>query len=163
MQTIAIHTLLILAWRWKAPRKSALVVLGIIWLFLILIIIGSFTVNPTPVLGSDGQLYDYYGDANYWCWISNSHIHQEGIALEYVWIWIAGLTDLTVYIFLALVLFDFISVEKGSIRLTSREEREKTQEKNLAMGVDRSATENAARRLLWYPVVYLVSVSPKPT
>ena len=94
------------------------------------------------------------------CWIT-SHYPSQRIGLEYLWMWIAALVVTVVYIFLALVVKGFVSVDGGRIRITigqKRVHRDLTASHDGGAGRDGTSI---AICLLFYPAVYIITVSPK--
>ncbi|KAH8102518.1 hypothetical protein BXZ70DRAFT_1006435 [Cristinia sonorae] len=106
---IAVHTFsaVVLGWRPKHNYTVAIGVLGTIWLFLFLIVVVSLTVHNGP---------RYYGDTQYWCWITSSYPAQR-IALEYVWMWTTALINIILYIPITLVLKGVISTSGGRLKI----------------------------------------------
>jgi hypothetical protein len=95
------------------------------------------------------------------CWIT-SHYSRERIGLQYIWLWIAAFVDVILYAFLALVVKGFIIVNGGSIRVTTGEERVHKSLTSQRSGGSRDVTTTVAIGLLFYPAVYLVTVSLRP-
>jgi hypothetical protein len=101
----------------------------------------------------------YYGDTQYWCWIT-SHYPSQRIGLEYLWMWIAALVVTVVYIVLALVVKGFVSVDGGRIRITigqKRVHRDLTASHDGGAGRDGTSI---AICLLFYPAVYIITIVP---
>ncbi|KIM86585.1 hypothetical protein PILCRDRAFT_815818 [Piloderma croceum F 1598] len=147
---IAVHTCGVLAFRWKSPPITALLVISFIWIFIALIIGITFATHKGKV---------YYGDTQYWCWITSRYLSQQ-IALEYLWLWIAAFVVLVVYASLALILKGFIVVKRGSIRFTTSEDRVKRQFTSSHSTSRRLDSNSVAMKLLFYPAVYIITVLP---
>jgi hypothetical protein len=96
---------------------------------------------------------------NIGCWITARYPSQR-IALEYLWLWIAAFVDLIVYASLALILKGFVVVNKGSIHFTTSEERVQRQFMTSQSTTRRRDSNSVAMRLLFYPAVYIITVSP---
>jgi len=148
--TIAVHTFCVLIFHWRSSPMNALLIIGLIWVFIALIVGITFAIHR-------GQVY--YGDTEYWCWIT-SRYNRERIGLQYIWLWIAAFVDVILYAFLALVVKGFIIVNGGSIRVTTGEERVHKCLTSQRSGGSRDATTTVAIGLLFYPAVYLVTVIP---
>ena len=130
------HTLCVLAFRWTAPRRIALVAICLIWLFVILTIGITFGVHEGPVTYR-GKVYTYYGDTKLWCWITQPFVEKQGIGLEYLWLWLAAFVDLLIYGFLALVVMNFVAVnENRRPRWVSNKERQMKNENSVVLSMD---------------------------
>ncbi|TFK56974.1 hypothetical protein OE88DRAFT_1730405 [Heliocybe sulcata] len=146
---IAFHTFSVLVFRWRpdASPKIAFVVLGFIWAFIAL----------TVGLGlGTHKGEDYYGDTQYWCWITSDYPVQR-IALEYFWLWFTALLNIALYVPLALVLKGYIIIDGMKVRVPRGEERThlKITSSNGMKDAGRLALE-----MLFYPAVYTITVLP---
>lgn len=85
---IAAHTFAVLFLRWKVPDTKwlPLSVIGVIWLFLILI-----TAIPAAVKEN------YYYPTTYWCWINPKYENLQ-YGLEYYILWIVAIAGFVLYI-----------------------------------------------------------------
>ncbi|KIO21838.1 hypothetical protein M407DRAFT_28550 [Tulasnella calospora MUT 4182] len=85
---IAAHTFAVLFLRWKVPDTKwlPLGVIGMIWLFLILI-----TAIPAT------SLKNYYYPTTYWCWINQDYENLQ-YGLEYYILWIVAISGLVLYV-----------------------------------------------------------------
>ncbi|KAF9008169.1 hypothetical protein BDZ89DRAFT_549145 [Hymenopellis radicata] len=143
--SIALHTFFVLVFRWHSTPKIALVVIAFIWIFIALIVGISMATHK-------GQ--DYYGNTQYWCWITEDFGTQR-IALEYLWLWVAAFGNIICYFFIALVIKGYILVDAGRIR------RRRRSDPNLdAMSASMSRSSAIAMQMLFYPAVYLIAVFP---
>ncbi|KAF8913599.1 hypothetical protein CPB85DRAFT_1375615 [Mucidula mucida] len=143
--SIALHTLFVLVFRWHSSPKSALVVIAGIWIFIALIVGISMATHK-------GQ--DYYGNTQYWCWITEDFATQR-IALEYLWLWVAAFGNIICYFFIALVIKGYILVDAGRIR------RRRRSDPNLdALSASMSRSSAIAMQMMFYPAVYLIAVFP---
>ena len=141
-------TLCVLAFRWTAPRRIALVAICLIWLFVILTIGITFGVHEGPVTYR-GKVYTYYGDTKLWCWITQPFVEKQGIGLEYLWLWLAAFVDLLIYGFLALVVMNFVAVnENRRPRWVSNKERQMKNENSVVLSMD-TRRSTAIRLSLW--------------
>ncbi|KAJ7596915.1 hypothetical protein C8J56DRAFT_301113 [Mycena floridula] len=153
---IALHTFFVLVLRKHAPPggRTAILVLAIIWIFIALIV---------GVTSSRHKGQDYYGNTQYWCWITQN-FPAERIALEYVWLWLTAAINLFCYVGIALVVKGFIFVDGSKLRVRRRSAE------GLALGSSsfvtsttrsESVQSNAiAMQMLFYPAVYTVTVLP---
>ncbi|KII93804.1 hypothetical protein PLICRDRAFT_405927 [Plicaturopsis crispa FD-325 SS-3] len=144
---IAVHTLSILVFRYEPRPSTAIIVLSAVWITIGLIIGVSFATHK-------GQTY--YGDTQYWCWITTRY-HVQQIVLEYLWMWLAAFFNIIIYIFLALVVRGFITVDGSKIRIPNKREREG---KRLSSSSIRRKGGVIALQMLFYPAVYIVTVIP---
>ena len=99
----------------------------------------------------------YWIIVNIGCWITARYPSQR-IALEYLWLWITAFVDLVVYASLALILKGFVIVNRGSIHFTTSEDRLQSQFTSTQSTSRRQ--DSVAMRLLFYPAVYIITVSP---
>ncbi|KAJ3491057.1 hypothetical protein NLI96_g991 [Meripilus lineatus] len=145
---IAIHTfsVIVLRWRPKPTYTVAVVVISTIWLFLILTIAISLGVHRGK---------DYYGDTQYWCWITQAYPGQR-IALEYFWMWMAAFMNILLYIPITLVLKGFMTVSGWRVRFLSRSERRHVSQ----AAIDRDDIDHIAVKMLFYPLIYTCTVLP---
>ncbi|KAJ3480634.1 hypothetical protein NLI96_g8203 [Meripilus lineatus] len=144
---IALHTFMVIVFRWRPPKSSTLpiIVISSIWIFLALIIGLSFASHKGKT---------YYGDTKYWCWITKDYL-AEGIALEYVWMWTAALLNIALYIPITLVLKGLITVDGFHVHFHGSKERYRSSISSKPTIVDRIAT-----KMLAYPALYTCTVLP---
>jgi len=122
-QAIGVHTLCVLGFGWKTPRKVAFLVIFAIWLFIILAVSIPFRTHP-GLTEYNGKYYPYYGDTKTWCWITKPFENKEGIALQYIWMWLAMVVNTIIYLFLVLHFRGFVVLDGSNrIRWGTREER----------------------------------------
>ncbi|KAK0463750.1 uncharacterized protein EV420DRAFT_1106427 [Desarmillaria tabescens] len=151
--SIAIHTFLVLVFKYYSPPKVAPFVVATIWTFLGLVVGVSSAIHHGK---------GYYGPTQYWCWIT-SKFRTEQIALEYGWVWFAASVNIMCYAMIALVLKGIVLVDGYKIRLRRRSDASSTKSvtdgtKGMSSSAQRS---NAiAMRMLFYPAVYLVAIFP---
>jgi len=146
---IAIHTFAVLVFRWRPNNTPtvAIIVVSAIWLFVILLISISFATHKGK---------DYYGNTQYWCWITSQYPAQR-IALEYFWMWFTALLNIVLYVPIALVLKGIITVRGIHVRLLSRTERRRTSVEAVS---GREISSHIALKMIMYPALYTVTVLP---
>ncbi|KDQ11331.1 hypothetical protein BOTBODRAFT_147232 [Botryobasidium botryosum FD-172 SS1] len=98
---ITIHTFFTLFFQWSpSPSKLLpILVVAFIWTYNLLFVVIGYTVNPKARVGNDEP---FFVATPYWCWIYSSKVDR--IFGEYVWIWIAMIASIVLYI----VLFFFL-------------------------------------------------------
>ncbi|THH33508.1 hypothetical protein EUX98_g642 [Antrodiella citrinella] len=145
---IAIHTfsVIVLGWRPKSNSTVAVTVLSMIWLALILLVAISLGTHKGK---------DYYGNTQYWCWITSAYPVQR-IALEYAWMWTAALTNIVLYIPIVLVMKGFISASGGRLKVLRRSDSIRA----INISESNQAIDNLATKMLWYPALYTLTVLP---
>lgn len=94
------------------------------------------------------------------CWIA-ARYPIERIGLQYLWMWVTAFVDILVYICLALVVKGFVTFSNGRIRINTGGERVPS---NLPSGHGHDSEggwdgTSVAFKLLFYPAVYIVTVS----
>ncbi|KAF8898861.1 hypothetical protein BD779DRAFT_1485889 [Infundibulicybe gibba] len=146
--TIAIHTCCILVFRWNPPSRTAPIMVSMIWIFIILIVAFGHLVHGT----------NYYGPTQYWCWITEAY-PGERLGLEYIWLYLAGFVNLICYAAIALVIKGILIMDGGRFRLQTRLERE-LNDFALNNRNERTKSNSIAMQMLFYPAVYIVTVSP---
>ncbi|KDQ15114.1 hypothetical protein BOTBODRAFT_174282 [Botryobasidium botryosum FD-172 SS1] len=145
VMAISIHTFCVLFFKWTPPSSPllAIVVIGLIWLFLILDTSVGYTTHT-----------HYYGQNGYWCWIDDSYRAQE-IVSEYLWMWLTAILNIFLYFLLFFCL-------RGNIITTGRRVRWRWIKSEETWVVpDTSLRHTAiARQMLWYPVAYMAVILP---
>jgi hypothetical protein len=144
---IALHTFRVLVFRSSPDTKVAVFIVAAVWTTIGIFVGIGFVTNKSKL---------YYGNTGYWCWITDSYTVQR-IVFEYLWLWLAAVVNMIVYGFLALVVVRIVVVEEGRIRISRSSEREG--QWNLS---NRGASDSGAvaMQLLFYPLVYVVTVAP---
>lgn len=140
-QAIGVHTLCVLAFGWKTPRHVVFLVIFTIWLFIILAVSLPFGTH-TGLTEYEGVYYPYYGNTKTWCWITKPFQNKEGIALQYVWMWLAMVVNTIIYLFLVLLFRGWVPLD-GTERTSWG-----TREGRVARGRSITEKETIARRLL---------------
>jgi hypothetical protein len=152
---IALHTFWVLVLRREAPPdRLALVILLLIWIFIILIVGLGFATHK-------GQ--DYYGDTIYWCWITENYGFDR-IALEYFWLWLTVIINSICYAIMALVVKGVLHVDGMRFRYLGWKSKSRVR---LGMvtdtdwgKTDREKSSAIAMQLLFYPMIYIITVIP---
>ncbi|KAJ7585768.1 hypothetical protein C8J56DRAFT_862245 [Mycena floridula] len=151
---IAIHTFSVLVFRKQPPDRTAILVLSMIWIFIALVVGVSVARHKNQ---------DYYGNTQYWCWIT-AGFPSERIALEYVWMWITASVNIICYIIIALVIKGVIIVEGNKMYVRRQKPRAL---KTLSISsphslttVQNLRTNDIAMQMLFYPAVYTITVLP---
>ncbi|KAJ3779096.1 hypothetical protein FB446DRAFT_710994, partial [Lentinula raphanica] len=154
---IALHTFCVLVLRRNVPPRVAVATLILIWVFIALIIGLSVGTHKGK---------DYYGDTEYWCWITGQYGFQR-IALEYFWLWLAACINLVCYGIMALVVKGVLVVDGLRFRYIGWKGTASQGRLGLLQNVDKSVTgadrvqANAiAMRMLFYPLIYILAVTP---
>ncbi|KAK7059068.1 hypothetical protein VNI00_001692 [Paramarasmius palmivorus] len=142
---IAIHTFLVLVFRIHSRPRTALLILGLIWLFIAL----NVGINMGIHKGKK-----YYGNTQYWCWITEE-FPEERIALEYFWLWLAAFVNLICYVLIAMVVKGYIVAGEGRIRFRRPKGNEAT-----GLKLDKSHSNTMAMQMLFYPLIYIITVFP---
>ncbi|KAG8993853.1 hypothetical protein FRB94_010328 [Tulasnella sp. JGI-2019a] len=155
---IGVTSFAVIVLRW--PNSASKTIPIIVHAFTITLLI-LFTVVPTSLQSH------FYASVGFWCWISPAH-HPEQIALEYGWFWLTGLINFILYvlIFLALrgnllVTFDSEATDgwgRGSMH--AHWERNRNRRASIGTSEERKRLMRTARRLLAYPIVYIITILP---
>ncbi|KAK0211095.1 hypothetical protein DFS33DRAFT_1270966 [Desarmillaria ectypa] len=155
--SIAIHTFLVLVFKYYARPKVAPLVVIMIWTFLGLVVGVSLAIHHGEI---------YYGNTQYWCWITRD-FRTEQIALEYGWVWFAASVNIMCYAMIALVLKGIVLVDGYKIRLRRRSDASSVETSidgtiEMSPSVQRSnaIAMQMLLGLLSYPAVYLVAIFP---
>lgn len=146
--SIAIHTSLVLVFRFYLRPELALFVIAGIWIFIALIIGISLGVHR-------GE--NYYGSTQYWCWITDA-FDTERITLEYLWVWTTAVLNIVCYILIALMIRGLIVVNGHKITFRHRSAIVETFHRVNNPIARRS--KSLATQMLFYPAVYISTVTP---
>ncbi|KDQ63396.1 hypothetical protein JAAARDRAFT_169182 [Jaapia argillacea MUCL 33604] len=146
---IALHTFCVLALRWKPDPSPRMAIMNVtlIWIFLALLVGLSLGTHKGK---------DYYGDTQFWCWITQDYPVQR-IALEYFWLWFTAFLNIALYVPLALVLGGFIIIDGFKIRIPNKEERGHLRVSSINGTRD---ARHLSMKMLFYPAVYTITVLP---
>jgi len=151
---IALHTFSVLVLRRHPPTRLAFLFLFLIWLFIGLIVGLSLATHKGK---------DYYGNTVYWCWITGNYSFQR-IALEYFWLWLAVLINVFCYGIMALVVKGALVIDGAGWRYLGWRHQ-----KRMSLGVvtdlnltgqDRVESSAVATHMLFYPLIYIIAVTP---
>ncbi|KAE9408213.1 hypothetical protein BT96DRAFT_1013670 [Gymnopus androsaceus JB14] len=151
---IAIHTFCVLVLRRHPPTRVAYLVLFLIWLFIGLIV-------GISIAAHKGK--GYYGNTEYWCWITGDYSFER-IALEYLWLWLAAFVNLVCYGIMALVVKGVLLVDGARFRYLGWKGQTKTSlgasNDGNSNGPDRVESNAIAMHMLFYPLIYILAVTP---
>ncbi|KAI9617740.1 hypothetical protein KEM48_007021 [Puccinia striiformis f. sp. tritici PST-130] len=136
---IAVHTFIVLINRTPPSTSALLIVLGTKWaLVFILAMIG-------PLAFATDALGPFYGPAGAWCWISSAYPWQR-LCLHYVWLFFAGAASAVTYVLIF-----------WNVRRRLRTQYAQT---SYDRSVEETSMENAAKKMLVYPLCYLLLMLP---
>ncbi|KNZ54359.1 hypothetical protein VP01_2966g2 [Puccinia sorghi] len=140
---IAVHTFIVLINRTPPSTSALLIVLGTKWaLVVILAMIG-------PLAFVTDSLGPFYGPAGAWCWISSAYPWQR-LCLHYVWVctflFFAGAASAVTYVMIF-----------WNVRRSLRTQYAQT---SYDRSVEETSMENAAKKMLVYPLCYLLLMLP---
>jgi len=113
-----------------------------IWVFTVVMSSVEAGLHHTP---SDM----YFTPATNWCWIGGAFSAQR-IAGEYVWLWIAALASIVLYIPLFFIMKGTVDIDTSGRRLRIRRKE----------GVASHLAGDAQYKVLLYPVAYTILVLP---
>ncbi|EJD41565.1 hypothetical protein AURDEDRAFT_186517 [Auricularia subglabra TFB-10046 SS5] len=146
---IAIHTFLVIFFRWTPPRSFLIpvIVISAIWIYVSLYSGISYARHHSP-----GE--ELFVPTPYWCWIS-SRYPKDRISAEYFWLWFAALFSILLYIPLFFMIRGNIEVDpqrfwRMSFHRTAGMSRK---------GVTFSPSQQSLKMLL-YPACYILTVIP---
>ncbi|KZS86784.1 hypothetical protein SISNIDRAFT_420513 [Sistotremastrum niveocremeum HHB9708] len=150
--SIAVTTwgLIVRNWRSSPSPKIALIVVAIIWSFVILV--------TTISLGVHRNKEDpYYGNTKYWCWIRSPTYWKDGVGLEYAFMWLAGLSNILLYVPVSLKIFGTYWNKRrrgvgGGAGAESEIDKETKEREN--------SMNRVAFQMSLYPVIYLITITP---
>jgi hypothetical protein len=110
-------------WLHIPTKKTAFIIIGVEWIFVILFVgigfgvhthaPGKYYATPTPVCHRDIRRIHLNANnicGKYWCWLGQS-FKAERIAGEYVWFWLTLLVSFSSY--LPLFLLHYGIIEQG--------------------------------------------------
>ncbi|KIK02188.1 hypothetical protein K443DRAFT_538876 [Laccaria amethystina LaAM-08-1] len=147
---ITLQTFFTLILRWNIRRTtSKFTILGI-WAFTGLVIGISYAATRTQ---------QYYGPTNYWCFILRSHKTAQ-LMSQYLYMWSTAIMMIILYGVMFLILHGYVIVDdgihwyKGKQRVAMDLSIDENTEK-----IDRES-KKVAKKLLFYPAVYVVCVTP---
>jgi len=127
---IAFQTFFVIVFRWKVAH-SPRAALGVV---------GAIWLSLALAVGIASSKHDsFYGSTRYWCWIRTPPYRNLSIALQYFWMWLAAALTFVLY-----------GISWAVFRYRSRKAT-----------VDEDASDrDSAIQMLWYPVIYTITVLP---
>ncbi|KAI5116238.1 hypothetical protein M0805_001232 [Coniferiporia weirii] len=166
---IALHTFFVIFFRWTPPptRVLGIAVAGTIWMFISLLVLLS-------VLAHSNGPEPFYTPSPLWCYISASHPALR-VGANYAYAWLAALVSMILYWMLWLRLRGRVvgQWEGGRIRvqfLRLRDDgigHESGDGRRIFGGegegegtVARDRDQREARKMLWYPLCYIIVILP---
>ncbi|KAL5481187.1 hypothetical protein ACEPAI_10128 [Sanghuangporus weigelae] len=182
---IALHTFFVVFFRWTPPRTRIIgfsVLIGI-WTFLFLLVL-----IPALSLSSDPSKPPFYTPSPAWCYIGAAHIALRAGA-SYVFAWLAAIGSGVLYVLLFFRLRGALPERRVQGRLsrtlsaglrrcrcwwseefnTGRDRDGQLLERELGMRGDgeendpegrRILTIYEARKMLWYPCLFTITILP---
>jgi len=148
---IAVHTFSVLILRWSAPKLTSKLVVLMIWIFAALVIGIANIVHKRE---------RYYGNTGYWCWIL-SNFTAEQIVTEYLWVWIALIVMAILYPVMYVVMKGwFVVDDEGGWHWYKNYKPAYIGQPPVVETEEEKETKAVASLMLYYPAIYLVSVSP---
>ncbi|KAL5498853.1 hypothetical protein ACEPAH_1371 [Sanghuangporus vaninii] len=182
---IALHTFFVIFFRWTPPRTRIIsfsVLIGI-WTFLFLLVL-----VPAISLSSDPSKPPFYTPSPAWCYIGAAHITLRAGA-SYVFAWLAAIGSGVLYVLLFFRLRGALPERRVQGRLfrtlstglrrcrcwwsgefnTGRDRDGQLLERELVMRGDgeendpegrRILTIYEARKMLWYPCLFTITILP---
>ncbi|KAI5122571.1 hypothetical protein M0805_004788 [Coniferiporia weirii] len=150
---IAVHTFcaVVLRWRPSRPRAVSALVLAAIWVVIAIIIVVSVATHAN-------DLPDYWGNTEYWCWITKRYKVQQYM-LDYVFMWATAFANIILYIPLSLVIKGIIIVDGNRVKIRSKKDRTHTVGRPTSEPCGRGV-DSIAMQMLFYPLVYTLTVLP---
>jgi len=148
--TIAVHTVTSLIFGKRLPVMVSGLVIVIGWTLALLIAI-------VPVRTLVPGLGPFYGNAGYWCWITESYPSAR-FFLHYIFIFLAGIIAAILYSVIFLSLRGTLHLRNGFSFSLDPEKRW-----NGRVGTTdeyRRFIHSIARSMLWYPVGYIICLTP---
>ncbi|KAG8790596.1 hypothetical protein FRC12_011479 [Ceratobasidium sp. 428] len=167
----------------------------VIWLWVILWAVAPLELKKAAGLDKNGNVQDYYtptpwcmfissfqdtrcsyGDPNIGCWINGKYM-TERILAEYLWLWIAGVGSIALYVpaYFKVRGYRYTPEPEEHPQVPMLERAEQTQQPEPAERSDQPKEHdnsdtrsiassihenNEAAKLLWYPFLYTLCVLP---
>ncbi|KAG0142788.1 hypothetical protein CROQUDRAFT_97158 [Cronartium quercuum f. sp. fusiforme G11] len=139
---IAVHTFIVLVIRSPPTTTVLLSLVATKWVVAIVLTLIGPLFFVTDVLGP------FYAPAGGWCWISGSYSWAR-LYLHYIWLFVAGIASAVIYG------LTFVTLRRR-IRSHLRQQSSATTDRS----TDMTSMENAARKMLVYPLCYLFLTLP---
>ncbi|KAG8984525.1 hypothetical protein FRB94_006665 [Tulasnella sp. JGI-2019a] len=158
---IGVTSFAVVVLRWKNSASRTIPILIHTGIIVLLIL---FTVIPAQTRP------EFYAPTGYWCWISPQY-RAEQIALEYGWFWLASLINFLLYVLIFLTLRGNLQVDFGSVAVDGWGRgpmrvhwvwKRNRQQGSASVGTSEERTRlmRTARRLLAYPIAYIITILP---
>jgi len=152
LSTLAItfHTFITVFFHMRLPQWVWMATTAAIWSFLLLFVVIGYSTSP--------QSSPFYAPTPFWCWISNGH-EASRLFGEYMWIWLAALINIILYIPLYFCVRGNIKVHPVSRRITFSFTNSRSATA-AGEGVAIKDKNKEALKLIWYPISYTALVLP---
>ncbi|EIN08781.1 hypothetical protein PUNSTDRAFT_143499 [Punctularia strigosozonata HHB-11173 SS5] len=141
---IAVHTFCLLYMKRKPAPWIAIVVLPVVWAF-------DIAMPLIGTIGLEGRLKrgSFWGPSGAWCWVADNYRFYR-IAFFYAWVFLTLSFSVIIY---TLIYLKFTGIFHGTpIRSVPSSVSEQT--------IITHRMVKIARRLMWYPIMYMVIVVP---
>ncbi|KAG8685680.1 hypothetical protein FRC11_010228 [Ceratobasidium sp. 423] len=156
LSTLAVAAYTFLAVKAGRPltRRPWLCLAGvvIIWLWCLLWPIILLEKYDQPGLGEKGNVEYAFTPTPWWCWINDKYM-AERIVAEYLWLWIAGICSIGLYVPAYFIVRD----RENGEPVRSGQVDANADEQSIAGTIDE---KKEARKMLWYPLAYTLCVLP---
>ncbi|KAH7335169.1 hypothetical protein B0J17DRAFT_668933 [Rhizoctonia solani] len=121
----------------------------ITWLWCLLWPVILLKKYDQPGLGGDQNVKYAFTPTPWWCWINDGYL-PERIVAEYLWLWIAGICSIGLYV----PAYFIVRNQRNKI---NRNDRVVEDRQSIASTVDE---KDEAIKMLWYPLAYTLCVLP---
>ncbi|QRW17206.1 G protein coupled glucose receptor regulating Gpa2 protein [Rhizoctonia solani] len=125
-----------------------LITVVIIWLWCILWPVILLRKYDTPGPGGEEDVHYAYTPTPWWCWINSKYL-PERIVAEYLWLWIAGIFSIGLYIPAYYIVRNQQNMFREPVPDADR--------RSVTSTIDET---NEAVKMLWYPLAYTLCVLP---
>ncbi|CAE6446327.1 unnamed protein product [Rhizoctonia solani] len=129
-----------------------LVVVVLIWLWCLLWPVVLLKKYDGPGPGGENDVEYAFTPTPWWCWINAKYL-PERIVAEYLWLWIAGICSIGLYV----PAYFIIRRQRNQLEASERNSRVNEDEQSIAGTIDEG---DEAVKLLWYPLAYTLCVLP---
>ncbi|QRV88976.1 G protein coupled glucose receptor regulating Gpa2 protein [Ceratobasidium sp. AG-Ba] len=138
------------------PRACLGVVTGI-WLWVLLWAVIPLAIKRSHDLDENGGVQNYYTPTPWWCWINGKYL-PEKIVAEYLWLWIAGIGSVALYVPAYFTVRNRQPTAGSDVQQEPGEEQRGGEARSIASSINKNNSE--AAKMLWYPLVYTLCVLP---